>query len=37
MAALKIVPGKYLNHDALERLIHGYVFRKALLKGGVWC
>lgn len=34
MAALKIVPGEYLNHDALERLIHGYVFHKALLSGG---
>ena len=30
MAILKIVPGEYLNPDALEKLIHGYVFRKAL-------
>ena len=34
MAVLKIVPGEYLNQDALERLIHGYVFRKSLLTGG---
>lgn len=34
MAVLKIVPGEYLNDDALERLIHGYVFRKAVLSGG---
>lgn len=34
MAILKIVPGEYLNPDALEKLIHGYVFRKALRIGG---
>lgn len=34
MAVLKIVPGEYVNQDALERLIHGYVFRKSLLFGG---
>lgn len=34
MAVLKIVPGEYVNHDALDKLIHGYIFRKALLTGG---
>ncbi len=34
MAVLKIVPGEYVNQDALERLIHGYVFHKSLLFGG---
>ena len=34
MAILKIVPGEYLNPDALDRLIHGYVFRKAVRIGG---
>lgn len=34
MAVLKIVPGEYLNPDALERVIHGYVFRKSLHIGG---
>lgn len=34
MAILKIIPGEYLNPDALEKLIHGYVFRKALRIGG---
>ena len=33
MAVLKIVPGDYLNHDALEKLIH-YVYRKAIQIGG---
>lgn len=33
MAVLKIVPGDYLNHDALEKLVH-YVYRKALRIGG---
>ncbi len=34
MAILKIVPGEYVNPDALDRLIHGYVFRKAVQIGG---
>lgn len=34
MAVLKIVPGEYLNQDALEQVIHRYVFRKAILIGG---
>ena len=33
MAVLKIVPGGYMNLDALEKLID-YVFHKALLTGG---
>lgn len=35
MSILKIVSEPYLNHDALEKEIHGYVFRKALLIGGL--
>ena len=35
MSILKIVSEPYLNHDALEKEIHGYVFRKALLIGGM--
>ena len=35
MSILKIVPEPYLNHDALEKEIQGYVFRKALLIGGM--
>ena len=34
MAVLKIVPGEYLNHDALDKVIHRYVFQKAILFGG---
>lgn len=34
MSCLKIVSEPYLNRDALELLIHGYVFRKAVLIGG---
>lgn len=34
MAVLKIVPGDYVNRDALDRLIHGYVFPKAVQIGG---
>lgn len=35
MSCLKIVPNPYLNADALEKLIHGYVFPKATLIGGL--
>lgn len=35
MSCLKIDPEPYMNHDALEILIHGYVFRKAKLIGGL--
>ena len=35
MSCPKIVPEPYLNQDALERLIHGYVFPKAKLIGGL--
>lgn len=35
MSVLKIVPEPYLNHDALEKLIHGYVYHKALMIGGL--
>ena len=35
MSCLKIVPEPYLNSDALEILIHGYVFRKAKRIGGL--
>lgn len=34
MAVLKIVPGEYANLDALECVIHGYIFRKAVFTGG---
>lgn len=35
MPCIKIVPEAYLNPDALERLIHGYVFPKSRLIGGL--
>ena len=35
MSCLKIVPEPYLNPDALDVLIHHYVFRKAKLIGGL--
>lgn len=35
MSCLKIVPGPYLNTDALDRVIDGYVFCKAKLIGGL--
>lgn len=34
MAILKIVPGGYMNRDALDRLIQGYIFPKSLQTGG---
>lgn len=35
MPILKIVPGAYTNEDALERTIRYYIFRKALIIGGL--
>ena len=35
MPCLKIVPESYVNADALERLIHGYIFFKSRSYGGL--
>lgn len=35
MSILKIVPKPYVNPDALEKEIYGYVYPKALLIGGM--
>lgn len=35
MSILKIVPEPYMNPDAPEKLIHRYIFPKALLIGGM--
>lgn len=35
MPCLKIVPESYMNADALDRLIHGYIFFKSKSYGGL--
>lgn len=35
MSIIKIVPESYLNPSCLEKLIHGYIFRKAIYYGGL--
>lgn len=35
MSCLKIVPKPYINQDALERLIHGYIYPESVLYGGL--
>lgn len=35
MSNIKVVPGRYVNQDALECLIAGYIFPKAFIIGGL--